>query len=156
MQNIHNKLTIKEVPDKYIYQEFFRRVRCSHYPERMIVLFGPPGSGKGTQGMKLVDELCGCHLSTGDLLRKEIRDKSELGKHAEEIMNRGELVPDQVVLDIIEKNVFSDQCRKGAVFDGFPRTVEQAKKLDEILNRRGKKIDRVFNFEVDDNTLVDR
>ena len=106
--------------------------------------------------MKLVQELCSCHISTGDLLRKEIREKTDLGMKAKEIMNRGYLVPDDLVIDVLAKKLQSDECKKGAVFDGYPRTIEQAKKLDALLAKSGHKIDQVINFEIDDATLIDR
>jgi len=117
---------------------------------------GPPGSGKGTQGTRITNELCSCHISTGDLLRKEIRDGTELGMKAKEVMNAGGLVSDDLVLQILKKKIDAPECKKGVVFDGFPRTVEQAKKLDEILANSNNKIDQVFNFHIDDNVLVDR
>lgn len=147
---------LKSIPDKILYDEFFRRVKCTQYPERRIVLFGPPGCGKGTQGQKLEDELCSCHIATGDLLRQEIRDKTELGTKAQDIMNRGELVPDDLVIEIIRKAIHKDECKKGVVFDGFPRTVAQAEKLDQMLEKEGKGVDKVFNFEIDEETLVER
>jgi adenylate kinase len=132
------KLNLKEVPDRFIYEEYFRRVRCYHYPERRIVLFGPPGSGKGTQASRLTNEICSCHISTGEMLRNEMREGSEIGSKAKDIMNRGDLVPDDIVINMIEKKIRSKECAKGAVFDGFPRTVEQAKKLDEMLEASSK------------------
>jgi len=117
---------------------------------------GPPGSGKGTQANRITNELCSCHISTGDLLRKEIRDGTELGMKAKEVMNSGGLVSDDLVLQILKKKVDAPECKKGVIFDGFPRTVEQAKKLDEILATSNNKIDQVFNFHIDDSVLVDR
>eukprot|EP00330_Aristerostoma_sp_ATCC50986_P011970 CAMPEP_0114585780 /NCGR_PEP_ID=MMETSP0125-20121206/9219_1 /TAXON_ID=485358 ORGANISM="Aristerostoma sp., Strain ATCC 50986" /NCGR_SAMPLE_ID=MMETSP0125 /ASSEMBLY_ACC=CAM_ASM_000245 /LENGTH=136 /DNA_ID=CAMNT_0001780991 /DNA_START=49 /DNA_END=459 /DNA_ORIENTATION=- len=101
-------------------------------PQR-IVLFGPPGSGKGTQSMNLINEMKSCHISTGDLLRKEIREQTELGRQAKDIMSRGELVPDNLVIGILKNKLSTPECKKSAIFDGFPRTVNQAKKLDEML-----------------------
>jgi adenylate kinase len=150
------KLNLKEVPDKFIYEEYFRRVRCYHYPERRIVLFGPPGSGKGTQAARLTNEICACHISTGDMLRREMTQGTEVGLKAKEIMNRGDLVPDDVVINMIQKKIRSKDCAKGVVFDGFPRTVEQAQRLDEMLEFNHKKIDKVFSFELDEKTLVER
>lgn len=158
------------IPDQAIYDEFQRRMKCAQYPQQKIVLFGayilfsrvltfaigPPGSGKGTQGLRLTHELCSCHISTGDLLRQEIRDKSDLGTEAKDIMNAGGLVPDDIVIKILQRKLSTPECSKGAVFDGFPRTFQQAKKLDEMLSETGSKINHVFNFEIDDEALLDR
>lgn len=103
-----------------------------------IILFGPPGSGKGTQSMNLIKEFDSFHISTGDLLRKEIREQSELGTSAKGYMDRGELVPDELVINILKKALYSAEANKNAVFDGFPRTVAQAKKLDEMLAENGE------------------
>lgn len=104
----------------------------------------------------MIDELCSCHISTGDLLRKEIKDKTELGTKAKDLMDRGDLVPDDLVIDILGKKLKTEECSSGAIFDGYPRTVEQAKKLDSLLSQSGQKLDKVFNFEVDDETLIKR
>lgn len=151
-----NSEEIKAVPDQMIFDEFFRRAKCLQYPPRKIVLFGPPGSGKGTQGSRLTNELCSCHISTGDLLRKEIREGTDLGMKAKEVMNAGGLVSDDLVLQILQRKFETPECKRGVVFDGFPRTVEQAKKLDELLANNNSKIDNVFNFHIDDEVLMDR
>jgi len=151
-----NSEDIKAVPDQLIFDEFFRRAKCLQYPAKKIVLFGPPGSGKGTQASRITNDLCSCHISTGDLLRKEIRDGTELGTKAKEVMNSGGLVSDDLVLQILKKKIDSPECQKGVIFDGFPRTTVQAKKLDEILAQSNTKIDQVFNFHIDDAVLVDR
>ena len=89
-------------------------------------------------------------------MRNEIQEGSELGKQAKDIMSTGALVPDAVVLQILQKKLDTPECKRGAVFDGFPRTFEQAKKLDETLMQKGGKIDKVFNFQVDEQNLLDR
>lgn len=122
----------------------------------LINVLGPPGSGKGTQASRLTYELCGCHISTGDLLRNEIRGNTELGSKAKDIMSAGGLVSDEIVIEILKKKLESPECKRGAILDGFPRTFEQAKKLDEMLVQQGSKIDQVFNFQVDEQNLLDR
>lgn len=107
-----------------------RRVNCfraSGKPARGVILVGPPGAGKGTQAPKLKDELCACHLSTGDLLRSAVSRGTELGKQAKAVMDRGDLVSDEIVNGIVAEAIESSECEKGFILDGYPRTVEQAK-----------------------------
>lgn len=121
-----------------------------------LVLFGPPGAGKGTQA-KFIQEQRGLpQLSTGDMLRAAIAAGTELGKRCKAIMDRGELVSDDVVVGIIAERYDQPDCAKGAVFDGFPRTIPQAEALDAMLAKRGKKIDLVIELKVDDKILIDR
>ncbi|MEQ8624008.1 MAG: adenylate kinase [Vicingaceae bacterium] len=121
-----------------------------------IVLFGPPGAGKGTQAIKLKDKYELVHLSTGDILRKEIEKNSELGQLAKSYMNKGELVPDEVVINMIENCLNEYSNSNGFIFDGFPRTTEQAKTLDKLLVKHNREIDTMLSLEVDDEELVDR
>ncbi len=121
-----------------------------------IVLFGPPGAGKGTQA-KILQEKRGLpQLSTGDMLRAEIAAGSPLGRQVEDILAKGNLVPDATVIDIIANRYDRPDCAKGAVFDGFPRTIAQAEALDAMLARRGRKIDIVLELKVDDAILLER
>ena len=121
-----------------------------------LVLFGPPGAGKGTQA-KFIQEQRGLpQLSTGDMLRAAIAAGTELGKTCKAIMDRGELVSDDVVVGIIAERYDQPDCAKGAAFDGFPRTIPQAEALDAMLAKRGKKIDLVIELKVDDKILIDR
>ncbi len=121
-----------------------------------LVIFGPPGSGKGTQA-KIVQEKHGWpQLSTGDMLRAAITAGTELGKTCKAIMDKGELVPDDVVVGIIAERYDKPDCEKGAIFDGFPRTIPQARSLDSMLKLRGKQIDLVIELKVDDKVLIDR
>jgi len=147
---------IRNVPDDALVGEYFRRVKCKKFPERRLVMFGPPGSGKGTQAPKLSDEYCWCHLSTGDVLRSEIKKGSDLGKKVQGIMAAGQLVPDDVVIDIIKGTMGTPECKRGLILDGFPRTMEQAKKLDDMFASQGSKLDKVISLEIDDDVLLDR
>jgi adenylate kinase len=121
-----------------------------------LVLFGPPGAGKGTQAKVLQEQRGLPQLSTGDMLRAAIAAGTELGKRCKAIMDRGELVPDEIVIGIIAERYDQPDCAKGAVFDGFPRTIPQAEALDAMLVKRGKKIDLVIELKVDDAILVRR
>ncbi len=121
-----------------------------------LLLFGPPGAGKGTQAKLLIEELGIPQLSTGDMMRAERASGSDLGKRFAEYMTQGLLVPDELVLELMEKVLSSDAAAKGAIFDGFPRTAPQAEALDAILAKLGRKIDRVVAIEVDLNVIIDR
>jgi len=121
-----------------------------------LVLLGPPGAGKGTQAARLVEKLGLLHLSTGDMLRAAAAAGTQTGLAAKEIMARGELVPDSVVVRIIEDRISEPDARKGFVLDGFPRTVAQAESLDAMLAAKGRKLDAVIELEVDAARLSDR
>jgi len=121
-----------------------------------LVLFGPPGAGKGTQAKVLVEKRGLPQLSTGDMLRAAVSAGSPLGRQVEEILTKGNLVPDKTVIDIIADRYDRPDCAKGAVFDGFPRTLAQAEALDAMLAARGKKIDLVIELKVDEAILLSR
>jgi adenylate kinase len=121
-----------------------------------LVLFGPPGAGKGTQAARLVEKFGLLHLSTGDMLRAAAAAGTPTGLAAKDIMARGELVPDGVVVKIIEDRIAQKDAAKGFVLDGFPRTVAQAESLDAMLAAKNLKLDAVIEFEVDADKLVDR
>jgi adenylate kinase len=121
-----------------------------------LILFGPPAAGKGTQAKRLVAGRGLVQLSTGDMLRAARTSGSELGKRVAGIMDRGELVSDEIVIALIEEALQASQGAAGAVFDGFPRTVAQAEALDALLARRGGKIDKVIRLAVDDQALIQR
>lgn len=121
-----------------------------------IVLFGPPGAGKGTQSEKLIAKYHLIHLSTGDLLRSEIANGTKLGLEAKKLMNNGALVPDDVVIGIIETKLDANKNTKGFIFDGFPRTTAQAEALDTLLNKKGTAISMMLSLEVDDEELIKR
>jgi len=121
-----------------------------------LVLFGPPGAGKGTQAKILTEKRGLPQLSTGDMLRAAIAAGTELGKTSKAIMDRGDLVPDEVVIGIISERYDQPDCRAGAIFDGFPRTIAQAEALDRMLAKRGRRIDTVIEIKVDDEALIRR
>src|SRR5919197_1058229 len=123
-----------------------------------IILFGPPGAGKGTQAKKLAADFGIPHLSTGDILREAVRQGTELGKRAKPLMDAGKLVPDDLVIDMVEERLRAEDAQKGFILDGFPRTVPQAEALDRALEaqRKGRKIDAVIALEVPEAELVGR
>lgn len=121
-----------------------------------FLIFGPPGSGKGTQSVMLAEKFNLLHLSTGDMLRAEISSGTELGLKMSQIMSKGELVPDEVVIEMIAVKIDSTKNKAGFLFDGFPRTVAQTVALEKMLNDRGMKIDSMLVLEVDHDELVKR
>ncbi|WP_394760939.1 adenylate kinase [Phenylobacterium sp.] len=121
-----------------------------------LILFGPPAAGKGTQAKRLVDARKMVQLSTGDMLRAAIASGSALGKRVSGIMERGDLVSDAIVIELIEARLPEADAAGGAIFDGFPRNVAQAEALDEMLATRGAKIDLVVRLKVDDPALMQR
>ncbi len=121
-----------------------------------LILFGPPGAGKGTQAQRLVDGRHMVQLSTGDMLRAAIASGSALGERVKDVMARGELVTDEIVIALIDERLDHAEAHGGAIFDGFPRTVAQAQALDVLLQGRGKAVDRVVRLKVDDAQLMAR
>ena len=121
-----------------------------------IILFGPPGAGKGTQSKYLVDKLKNFQVSTGDILREEIKKNSSLGQQITNNMNEGKFVSDQIVNELIEKIIFDPQKKDKLIFDGYPRSLSQAKYLDLLLDKSNQKIDHIFFLNVNKDTIVER
>ncbi|MGI6766120.1 MAG: adenylate kinase [Lentihominibacter sp.] len=121
-----------------------------------LILLGPPGAGKGTQAAKIIEKYNIPHISTGDIFRENIKNGTELGKKAQEYMNAGKLVPDELVVEIATDRLDKDDCKDGFLLDGFPRTVFQAEELDKYLAAKGSKIDNVLNLEVNREELMAR
>lgn len=121
-----------------------------------IILIGPPGAGKGTQCQRLVDHLHVPHLSTGEMLRAEVRSGSPEGLRAASFMDQGQLVPDSMILGMVTKRLENADCRSGFLLDGFPRTLPQASTLDELLERRAMSVDGVLELAVPRDELVRR
>ncbi|CAN6970454.1 hypothetical protein IGI04_033608 [Brassica rapa subsp. trilocularis] len=147
---------LEDVQTVDLMSELLRRLKCSQKPDKRLIFIGPPGSGKGTQSPIVKDEFCLCHLSTGDMLRAAVASKTPLGLKAKEAMDKGALVTDELVVGIIDEAMNKPRCQKGFILDGFPRTVAQAEKLDEMLKKRGTGIDKVLNFAIDDSVLEER
>jgi len=122
----------------------------------ILVLFGPPGAGKGTQADELKDKLNLIHLSTGDILREEVSKETELGILAKKFMDAGELVTDELIIGMIKNKIVSNDTDKGFLLDGFPRTISQAKALDEMLNSNSLQVNHVVSLEVNDSILIER
>jgi len=121
-----------------------------------LILFGPPGAGKGTQSSFLVESEKMFQLSTGDLLRAELKSGSDLSKQLKEIMDAGKLVSDDIINNLIEKKISDPSVKNNIIFDGFPRNLEQAKSLDDMLNKYNQKISAIINLKVDYSVLVKR
>ena len=121
-----------------------------------IILMGLPGAGKGTQASEIVKKFPIPHISTGDMFRKSIKDETDLGKEAKSYMDRGELVPDEVTVGIVKERISEDDAKKGFLLDGFPRTIDQAESLSQIMSELDREIDAVINIEVPEEELMNR
>ncbi|MGN1297988.1 MAG: adenylate kinase [Clostridia bacterium] len=122
----------------------------------IIIMLGAPGTGKGTVAGILKDKLEIPQVSTGDIFRKHIKEGTELGKLAESYISKGDLVPDEVTIDLVKNRLEEPDVQKGIILDGFPRTVNQAEKLDEILKEKGKKVDLVINLTTPEEEIIER
>lgn len=121
-----------------------------------VVLLGPPGAGKGTQARLLQEEFAACQISTGDILRKAVAEQTPLGKEAAQYINRGALVPDDVIVNLVAERLKEQDCEKGFILDGFPRTIPQAQNLDVILKTMGLNLNRVLSVEVPGSIIIER
>ena len=121
-----------------------------------IVLFGPPGSGKGTQATYIVNSKKLTHISTGDIFRKNISQNTKLGQLASDFMNKGQLVPDQLTIDLLETEIDTYKNSNGFIFDGFPRTLPQAEAFDKFLDTKNMSLDKIISLEVSEDELVAR
>ncbi len=121
-----------------------------------LVLLGPPGAGKGTQASAIVEKYNIPHISTGDIFRANIKEGTALGQEAKAYMDKGLLVPDELVVSIVKDRLLKDDCKEGFLLDGFPRTVGQAEALDSELDKMGIKLDRVININADPEILIER
>lgn len=121
-----------------------------------IILMGLPGAGKGTQASEIVKKFPIPHISTGDMFRKAIKDETDFGKEAKSYMDRGELVPDEVTVGIVKERISEDDAKKGFLLDGFPRTIDQAESLNQIMSELDREIDAVINIEVPEEELMNR
>lgn len=121
-----------------------------------LLIMGPPGAGKGTQAAEIVKELKIPHISTGDMLREAVKQGTEMGKKAKEYMDKGQLVPDEVIIGVVKERLGQPDCKVGFLLDGFPRTLPQAEALDQTLKEMGIKLDAVINIRVPREKIVDR
>ena len=121
-----------------------------------VILFGAPGAGKGTQANFLINEFDLIQISTGDMLREAVKHQTELGKKVENIMANGDLVPDEIIFSLISNRLNDKDVKNGFIFDGFPRNLKQAEKLEQIMNQRNMNLDYVFHIDVDEEILKSR
>jgi adenylate kinase len=147
---------LKSISLADLLSEVKRRINVLKKPEKRVILIGPPGCGKGTNSTRLKEEASLCHLATGDMLRAAVKNGSEVGKKAKAVMEAGGLVSDEIVVDVIKDAIKAPECERGFILDGFPRTVPQAEKLDEMLRNDGEKLDAVVEFQIKDEVLVPR
>ena len=137
-------------------KELLRQENCQKMPKRNLILLGPPGSGKGTQSRFLINDFCFCHIATGDLLREAVSKQSQSGLKAKEAMDKGLLVSDEIVNEIIIDELRSPQCSRGIIFHGYPRNQDQAENLEKLLESEGKKLDHVIDLKMDEDQLIVR
>ena len=145
-----------KVASTELVHELNKKLRCQDKKETRTIFVGPPGAGKGTQAPKIKEEYCLCHLSTGDMLREAVTNKTKIGLEAKAVMDAGKLVSDEIVAGIVAEAIKGPECTKGFILDGFPRTVNQAKILDNLLKKDHVSISNVINLAIDDELLVKR
>jgi adenylate kinase len=133
-----------------------KRKFATYWPRNILILFGPPGAGKGTHAPKLVDLLEIPQLSTGDMLREAVANQTPVGKQAQAVMKAGGLVSDDIVIQIIKDRIQNEDCQWGFILDGFPRTLAQAKALDDMLSKEGAVVTKVIELQVPDQVLEER
>jgi len=153
------KSLVSQLNDKINALEAKAKAALTKTPSQQLrtILIGPPGAGKGTQAPKVRDEFCICHLATGDMLREQVSQKTPLGVAAKKVMDAGGLVSDDIMVGMIKDQLENNKgCKNGFVLDGFPRTVPQAEKLDEMLNTRKEKLDSVVQLLISDQLLISR
>ncbi|MGC9257493.1 adenylate kinase [Desulfurella sp.] len=122
----------------------------------ILILLGAPGVGKGTQSENIIKKYSIVQISTGDILRSEVKNETDLGKKAKQFMEKGELVPDDLIIKMIEKRISQPDCINGFLLDGFPRTIEQAKSFDKMMEEKGLNLNRVIYIDVADDEIIDR
>jgi adenylate kinase len=149
-------MELSKISTQDLLNEISRRDKCHKMPKKNIILLGPPGSGKGTQSIKLLNDFCYCQLSTGDLLRENVSRKTPAGIKAKEAMDKGQLVSDEIVNEILVNAMKSPMCERGIIFDGYPRNPEQAENLNNLLTSIGKKLDKVIELKIDPQELFER
>jgi len=151
------KSLVGQLNDKIHALEAKAKTPPSPAQQLRTILIGPPGAGKGTQAPRIQEQFCVCHLATGDMLREQVAKKTPLGVQAKRIMDTGGLVSDDIVVGMIKDQLENNkQCKNGFVLDGFPRTVPQAEKLDNMLLDRKEKIDSVVQLQIEDQLLISR
>lgn len=149
-------MDLAKVSTSDLLKEIQRRENCESMPKRNIILLGPPGSGKGTQSSNIVHDFCYCQLSTGDLLRDNVAKKTPAGVKAKEAMDKGELVSDEIVNEILVNAIKSPTCERGVIFDGYPRNPEQAESLNKLLSSINQKLHLVIDLKIDTEELFER
>jgi len=149
-------MDLNKVPTEDLLKEVIRREKCESMPKQNIILLGSPGSGKGTQSNNILRDFCYCQISTGDLLRENVAKRTPVGIKAKEAMDKGQLVSDNIVNEILVNAMKSPICERGIIFDGYPRNVDQAKNLGVLLNSIGKKLHHVIELKVNPEELFER